>query len=500
MVLRDVSTSENDDPMVCRDYSRRAVILGLASGFAGAAVPGAAAAFDKPDLHLDVAQHVRELIAGTKPSLRLLLPNGSGGNLRPIIDAFEQLTGVAVKASETPVDEINTALSLDALSGAHSYDVALPATFGLPDLAASGAILPLTGYADRYEPPGFRDGILYATGDSFDGNLYGFQTDGDAYVMFYHKGLLENPDEQARYADRFGTALKPPDTWAELDRQMAYFNRPDEGQWGGLLFRTPDYLAWEWWIRFHAKGVWPFSGEMEPQIASDAGVAALEEMIRATEHLCLDVAHLGLFENWERYSRGDVYCNIGWGGSQKYLNSQGSPMRGRMVYGQTPGGIIDDTVLRTPYFNWGWNYVVSANSDKPELGYLFSLFASAPKMSTLAVRQRDGFFDPFRPEHYDDAGIKAAYTPEFLKVHRASLEAAIPDLYLEGQSDYFRVLGDWLGRALAGEVTPEIALERVAFHWRLITRGAGQALQVARWTQLRAKYPSQMRHLLRDVS
>ena len=29
---------------------------------------------------------------------------------------------------------------------------------------------------------------------------------------------------------------------------------------------------------------------------------------------------LGLFENWERFSKGDIYCNIGWGGSQKYFN------------------------------------------------------------------------------------------------------------------------------------------------------------------------------------
>lgn len=89
----------------------------------------------------------------------------------------------------------------------------------------------------------------------------------------------------------------------------------------------PGYVAWEWWVRFHAKGLWPFSAQMEPQIASDAGVEALEEMIRATEHLCPETSQLGLFANWERYSRGDIYCNIGWGGSQKYLN--GHPPSGK---------------------------------------------------------------------------------------------------------------------------------------------------------------------------
>lgn len=482
------------------DPARRKVLLGMAALVGAGLVPSVARAGGDAPLHADVAARVRALAGARTLTLRLLLPNGSGGNVNPIIAAFEKMTGVKVRSFETPVDEINTELSLDALSKSQKYDVALPATFGLPDLVASGAILPISLFAQRHEPNGFRDNILFGVGDSFDGQLYGFQTDGDAYTMFYHKDMLNDRDEQARYEDRFGQALAKPETWPELDRQMAFFNRPDEGIWGGLLFRTPGYVAWEWWVRFHAKGLWPFSAQMEPQIASDAGVQALEEMIRATEHLSPEASRLGLFQNWERYGRGDVYCNIGWGGSQKYLNGETSKMRGRMVYGPTPGGVVDDVLLITPYFNWGWNYVVSSNTGLPEIAYLFALFASTPQMSTLAVRQSDGFFDPFQPEHYTDEGIKAAYTPEFLDVHRASLEAAIPDLYLQSQGEYFLVLNEWLSRALAGETSPQKALERVAQRWRLITNASGRAVQLERWMRLRAKYPRQISGVLRDVS
>lgn len=317
--------------------------------------------------------------------------------------------------------------------------------------------------------------------------------------MFYNKDMLEDPAEQARYEDKYATPLSKPETWDELDRQMAYFNRPEAGKWGGLLFRTPGYVAWEWWVRFHAKGVWPFSAEMEPQIASEAGIAALQEMMQATKHMSPEVSSLGLFQNWERYGRGDVYCNIGWGGTQKYLNRVGSRMRGRMVYGTTPGGFVNGAVFVTPYFNWGWNYVVSRNANFAEIAYLFALFASTPAMSTLAVRQIDGFFDPFRPEHYEDEGIRDAYTPEFLEVHRASLEGAIPDLYLERQAEYFRVLNDGLLRALQGELEPQQSLERIAQKWRLITNATGRNVQKQRWISLRAKYPAQIRHVLKDI-
>lgn len=450
-------------------------------------------------LHELVADKVRALTNGDPTKLKLLLPNGAGGNLKPIIAAFEQMTGVLVESTETLVDEINAVMSLDAISGLSTYDVALPATFGLADLASSKAILPITEFAKKHEPPGFRDDILFSAGDSFNDELYGFQTDGDVYMMFYQKQMLENSDEMKRYSDIYGKPLAVPDTWAELDRQMAYFTRPEEDKWGGLLFRTPSYLVWGWWMRFHAKGVWPFSPEMVPQIASDAGVEALEDMIRVTEYLHPKTLELGLFENWERYSRGDIFCNIGWGGSQKYFNQSKIMPKNGLIFGPTPGGIVDGKLLNIPYFNWGWNYVVLSNSQVPEIAYLFALFASSPEMSTLAVRQADGFFDPFRPEHYDDAGIKSAYTAEFLRVHRDGMKNAIPDLYLQSQGAYRQAMQEWLVRALRLEVSPKKALDHVAQRWDLITHSVGLATQQEKWKQLRAKYPVHIQALLQDI-
>lgn len=481
------------------EMTRRRAMSTLASCAICTVSPSILTAQVEPALHRTVAAQARALLDGRTATLRLLLPTGSEGNVGPVIQAFTEMTGIDVVMIQTPVDEINTELTLDALSNSQKYDMALPATFGLPDLVGNGAIRSISDFANRYEPPGFRDGILFDIGDSFDGELYGFQADGDAYMMFYNKAMIENVDERTRFEDMYDQTLSIPQTWQDLDRQMAFFNRPDEGQWGGLLFRTPGYLAWEWWVRFHAKGVWPFTAEMEPQIASDEGVEALEEMIRATENLCPEAATLGLFENWERYSRGDVYCNIGWGGSQKYLMGATSPMRGNMVYGQTPGGLLDGQLLETPYFNWGWNYVISRNSNQPELSYLFALFASSPEMSTLAVRQPDGFFDPFRPEHYVDEEINAAYSSEFLKVHRTSMVSAIPDLYLRNQGEYFRVLTEGLGRALSGEAAPKAALERVAQQWRLISNSSDRFQQTARWRRLRGKYPPNLQQRLRDL-
>ncbi len=71
-------------------------------------------------------------------------------------------------------------------------------------------------------------------------------------------------------------------------------------------------------------------------------------------------------------------------------------MKGKTTYGLMPGGKQGDALLRTPYFNWGWNYVVSSVSAQPEIAYLFTLYACSPVTSTTAVRDPGGYFDPFR--------------------------------------------------------------------------------------------------------
>lgn len=482
-----------------RTVTRRNTLWNMAGVVAATMVPGSLLAAGGESLDVYAAECAKALAKGRNVKLRLLLPEGSGANIGPIARAFAERTGIQIIQVETPVDQINSQLALDSMSGEGAYDVALPATFGLPDLVAANAIIPLTEYANRHEPVGFRDNILYSTGDNFDQEIYGFQADGDAYVMFYHKEFLEDPREKATYEDRFGAPLTVPQTWQDLDRQIAFFHRPDEDKYGGLLFRTPSFVAWEWWIRFHAKGVWPLSPDLEPQFTSDAGVEALEELIRVTEYLPTETRNMGLFDNWARYDKGNVFCNIGWGGTQKYLNKPDANMRGRMVFGPTPGGIIDGELLLTPYFNWGWNYVVTSQSPIPEIAYLFALFASTSEMSTLSIQQQDGFFDPFLPEHYKDARIREIYSPEFLDVHYHSMVGAIPDLYLADRGEYFRILSVWLSRALDKTVAAEEALKRIGQHWSLINQRGDKQTQRARWAALRAKYPQSVRMRLQDL-
>lgn len=439
-------------------------------------------------------QRINALQTDKRP-FRILIPDGSQANLQPLVTLLHQHTSLKAELVVTQLDEITTTLLLAQSDTSAAYDLALPETFALPDLATHQAIVPVTAYQKVHEPAGFTDSMLYTLGDRFGNEFYGYQTDGDAYLMFYNRSFLEDPTYQEIYRSRFGQDLKIPVSWQELDQQMAFFHAPEEGRFGGALFRNPDYLVWEWWARFHARGYLPFSPNFEPQINNAAGVQALKDMIHVTQFLSPGSRSNALFENWAEYRRGNIYANVGWGGTLKNVNAPDSPMRNRMVYSPLPGGDIKGQHIEVPYFNWGWNYTVPVSASHPELSYLVMLLAVSPQVSTESVRQ-DGYFDPFREEHYLDDGIREIYTPEFLASHHESMMHSIPDLYLKGRREYVQSLKVNLDRAVRGRITPEDALNSTAVVWKSLNLKYGEAKQAEQWLNIYDKYPSRLREVL----
>ena len=388
-----------------------------------------------------------------------------------------------------PVDRINTNILLRSASKTRSFDLALPATFGIPDLVEADCLLPLDDLAGELEPAGYRESYLYSLGDRYKGRLYGYQTDGDTYLMFYNRRMLDDPAEAERFEEATGMRLEPAQTWAQLDSMLRFFHRPAQNKFGGALFRTVDYIAWEWWIRLHAKGYFPVDEDMRPQFDSEPGIEALEELLAAGDSLAPGSATNGLVQNWEVFAEGNTFCNIGWGGTQKYVNGPLSKLRGQLAHGLAPGGVLGGEPVCMPYFNWGWSFAVSSASQQPELAVLFALFACSPAPSTLAVAEAGGFFDPFRAEHYESPAVQRTYSPEFLTTHAQSMRQSIPDFYLRSRSEYFDVLRRYLLLCQDGKMKPAEALRVVARAWENITNSSGRDGQVEQWTFLRQHYP-----------
>ena len=462
--------------------------------------PTSAFSLSTDKLHLQIAKKVKAKWGNKDKKITLLYPNGSLANVKPVAAYFTQLTGVAVELREGALDDVASELLVDGLlkpGGDSPIDIALPATMNIPDLVEAGAIQDLTPFAQEHEPIGLWESSLYDLGDRYKGNLYGFQTDGDTYMMFYNKEWLKEPKAREKYSDLYGEELTDPKTWKQLDRQLKLFHSPEENRYGGSLFRTKIYSPWEFWLRLHSKGLYPVNGEFEPQFNSDSAHEALTEMIETTKYLEKGVFENDIFKNFYSFGKGNKFCNFGWGGTQKFLVGNRPELVKKLGYSSLPGGEINGKVFPMSYFNWGWNYVVSSRSNVSELAYLFCLFASTPVVSTNAVKEREGFFDPYRSEHYQDKVIQEIYSQDFLDAHKKSMIGSMPDFYVKGYGRYFSSLRDALQAALKEQVSPKLALKKVSDSWNRITDEIGRKEQVKQWNYIKGSYPSGLTRVLK---
>ena len=161
-----------------------------------------------------------------------------------------------------------------------------------------------------------------------------------------------------------------------------------------------------------------------------------------------------------------------------------------------PGAVIGGEEVSVPYFNWGWNYVVSSRSKKQELAYLFCLFASSEEVSTASI-QAEGYFDPFLEAHYDDKKILKRYGENFLSIHKESLQNSIPDFYVQGQGAYFAALKQAVYMSCRGDLDPKSALLAVNKKWDRITESIGREKQKEQWLFLQKSYPEKIRRALK---
>lgn len=476
-----------DEPVISR--RRLLTSLGSASAASLIAPPNSLASDNTRFAHV---RQAIERLPGKKPErVRVLAPAGSEANLAPIIREFRELTGISVDIQLAPVDDINTQLMLGQITGDSPFDLVVVATFGIPDLVSANAILAVDSFEARFPfAQERRENGLYKLGDQFDGRCYGPQVDGDLYVIFYNNAMLKDPNFVQQYQQLHGVAPTPATTWSQLDNMIRAVQRADRTAAGGLLFRTPRYIVWEFWSRLHAAGVLPFASDMTPQLTDPRSVAAVEAMISLTPSLHQRVRSASLVENWQLFSKGRTLCNIGWGGSQKYFTQHARQFPEGITVTQLPGITTPQGTLSVPYFNWGWNLAVPSSARNPEYGFLLAALAIEPEVSTRAVAARDGFFDPFQPEHYTSDAIRQAYGKEFLAVHERGMRTAIPDLYIRGYGQYMESLSDYLLQADRGFIRPLEAMEAVSARWRTITQALGAQKQQEQWQALLDNYPA----------
>lgn len=445
---------------------------------------------------------VEELIDSGKvaknTAIRLVAKQGNIDNFwgadYELKNEWERRTGVLIDATVMPQLPV-----LEFLRANKDFDLTLARQREYPDLFVEGLIVDLTAFLKKH---GLRlddnpvNGFFRPQSQSeFDGKVVAIPADGDIAVMYIRKDMMEDPENQARFRQKYHRNLTPPSTWDQYQDLVEFFHDPQRGFYGTCEQRDPQ-TGWMFWMPRYASQASPnqflFDENMRPLLNTKAGVSATNSYIKTIAYSPPHILEEGNHYNYTLpiYRRGDAFAHIITMALAKMLNLESSPVKGKFMCTLMPGTMVKGQLVRRTSFIYGNNIVVSSSSKQKELSFLFAMWITDPEISARSITVTTGIADPFRFNHLKDPQVQAIYTQQALESLAQHVKIAVPaGTGLPGDNEYIATLNKYLWAAAKGELTAQGAMEKTAEQWDHITDKYGRDKQIRYWRSFRKKFP-----------
>ncbi len=434
-------------------------------------------------------------IAGGKKPEELILTISvlSGVHKDPFLASaplFEkEHPGVTINIVEYPFSDIYEKEMLEATSHSGAIDIFEMANGWLPDFAEGGFILPLDDYFAKKDPwlddvfPAF-DGLM-----KYKNKYYCVLLDGDCFMTYYKKDLLEDPMEQEAFRRKYGYELRIPDTWDQWADMAEFFTRDTDKNgeidlWGNVFMLQRIFAPFTFIQFLHSYGGTYFDRDtMKPLINSAEGMKAANMIARLVEYGPPDMINWGYTEVRDSFQRGDVAMMIQWN-EITWEISEDSKVAGNILYGPMPGVMIGGRLNRPALQAWGWCAAISSDSKNADMAYEYLHFISSPEISLEIFAIPFDGLEPWRESHFSDEAMKqwvdlSPQAPDWLAGLKESVKTGVSDMRIPGMFEYYDALGIQVGEALLGKKTAKKALDDAAAEWDRITKRKGLEQQKA---------------------
>jgi multiple sugar transport system substrate-binding protein len=421
---------------------------------------------------------------------------------------FFDETGVEIDVVDVVETEQTTKLIQDYQTGARAYDIYSYWSDETADLAASGAILNLDEYVDKYKPDwndpewGNVGGDVTTTATSkYLGSVYNVVMDGDYQLWVYRKDLFEDPKEQRAFKDRYGWDLQWPETWEQLDQISQFFHRPNQNLLGCTDLRNQYWGFSNWFQRytsFDNPDQFYWDDDMNPLITTDAGIQATAQHVNSLKWHSKDAISWGWPEQYANMSAGGAAVTCAYPNMPKFLDTPKAPdwlgveskVYQKLRSGVSPGRVIGGTLVRRTVWWPSIGHGVAANGKYTEAAYLLCQWMSSGKVSTWLTANPAGYYDPWKIPHFKDPFVIASYKPWHINTYVESIKRSSPPIIIPGVIEYRTALDTSLQQALAGQKTPAQAMKDCAAEWDRITDRKGRDKQIKAIKATRAAWPT----------
>jgi multiple sugar transport system substrate-binding protein len=434
---------------------------------------------------------------------------------RPLARAWEEATGATVEWIEVTQADSYPKMSQALASGNVEFDVLEGSGGWEGEMLGGGYCVPMPDWVKNAPEYAFDDIVSYLQGPTrtWDGVMYGASIDGDMHHFNYRKDVFTSEDLAAEWASSGGEGeWGAPQTWQQVQAYSKFLegkSDPDGLPTYGIL----DVLArgggvgtYFYFSRASSYAKHPddpaffFDPEtMAPKINSPAFVRALQDMIDAIPAAPPDQQNADLLKTLGDFLAGTGTMAHWWAdiGANVYTSDQ-SIVQGKVGYSILPGSpdVYNygtgawDTIEGNNYAPYlaflGWGlYVMKAAEERGVSDAAWDLTKHlTSKDISLWMNIYPSGMNPSRMSHFNAAdwtiaGYPEAEAQEYLNSISDSYNHPnrIVDLRIPGQGEYWIALEDEYTRAIAGEITPEEALNNAAAKWEEITDKYGRDSQ-----------------------
>jgi multiple sugar transport system substrate-binding protein len=217
---------------------------------------------------------------------------------------YEEQTGVAVNVHQIPWTDYQSQAFLEFGNSQTAFDIVIGDSQWIGSAVDVGIYLELTDWISSavdmstVHEKAARYLCEYPLGS---GRFFAAPCETDCVGFAYRKDWFDDPAEQAAFAQRFGRKLEVPTTWAELRDIAAFFQRPDEKQFGVV---TLSGRAYDSLVMGFQQVMWAYGGAWADASGSPRGVVDSPQTAEALEFYA-ELVKLGP-DGGSRASYGDA--------------------------------------------------------------------------------------------------------------------------------------------------------------------------------------------------
>ena len=420
--------------------------------------------------------------------LQALEPRNFSGPL------WQQLTGMNHSVVELSHPDQYAKPIAEHIAQSGAYDILEIEPAWIPSLADGGVIAPIDDYIDKYMNKADLEDYhpLYKVLPTYKGKRWGFFDDGDQLALYYRRDVFEDTKLKAAYQAKYRRDLRVPTTWDEYAETAQFItDHMAPNVYGAVHFRKAGSPGnqYSFLQQFRANGGVLFDDKMRAQLASDAGVATLRQMLAVNRASVPGNDDLDAVAAWAAWLQGKAAMLYSWPPTGRMSENYSqrdkainfvphSSIAGNVGYAVMPG--------RNGEMASGYVKALAADSANPEAAYLFMQWVTSPPVSLVRVMLPYTLRDPYRMSHYNSPDYRALWpaSKDYLSTLCEAANDGLVDMIMPGWQDYALSLDQMCTSVWAG-TDPRAALTKAAAEWNTTTDQIGVDVQLAAYQQFR---------------